>query len=119
MKFGRVLDGHAFHQNPLAVGQANHVRAHLFLRLVIRGDIIVVLQSERIPQFAFICLGPSHPLEVLPFYVADLASLHSPPPLAVPVDYSFAGNAYVLAFARADARLHLAILQIILLVGRK
>ena len=93
-----ILQGHAFHADPLTVREADQMRPHPLLLLESACDIGEMLQLERIPEAAVVGDGTAHLEVFLPFHVADLAALDGPPPCAVAVDDPFAGDADVVAF---------------------
>ena len=112
MELRGILDGHALDQQPLAVGEPDEVRTHLLLGCIGIGDVVKCLQIKRIPEITLGGDGSAHPLESVPFRVADFRPLHAAPPFAVSVDDSFTGDADVRPLAGGNARYSLPVLEV-------
>ena len=102
MEAGTVQERDALDQHVFATGESDHVVAYLFLVINVVNNIWSMFQMERIPDVAFLVEGTTHLLELVPFHIAHLASLHRSPPFTVSVDGSFTGDGNVLALAGID-----------------
>lgn len=102
----RVLNDDTLEEDVRTFGKTNKVGTNSLLLFRVRSHVGDMMKIVGKPQLTAVGLGATHGLVVLPFDIADLATLDRAPVLTVAVDNALASNGDIGTLGGRDKRRH-------------